>query len=1029
MSSAITEQDGVSAPIEEPRGSKGVLSLTNGQAGQALQAFDATAGGELARPDDSSEELQAAKSEPDRPPIPIGAVDELALEQIVGWAWHQSLPDEPIDVQIMVDDVLVLKVRADQFRPELDGRAGNGCHGFVVQDLAAHIPPGRHNVRVLRAIDSLDLNGSPGWVTQPEADARPSVAVEIPARPHSPASTSSPVRPNVPAIGSIDRIEHDQISGWAWDPASPDEPIDIEILDGDVVILAVRADQFRADLVESEIGNGFHGFHLRNLAGAFPLSRHVVRVRRSSDGLDLSGSPSWITRPGLDSHSVGFMERAISSAIEVATSAEDLAQPLSALLHLLNDLVNVHDGLTRAGYDAASSAALNVADNLNLSGRTRELINQLRYSHPPLWFEPAKDPEVSIVIPVFNKFAYTYDCLKSIQAALPERSFEIIIVDDCSEDETLFACLVFSGAVRVLRNTRNLGFVGSCNAGAAAAKGRYLLFLNNDTLVKAGWLDELVETFEQLPNIGVAGSRLLFPDGTLQEVGGIAWRLGDCWNWGRGHNANEPAFSYLRDADYVSGAALMIARDLFQDLGGFDELFAPAYYEDSDLCFRVRARGKRVVVQPASEIVHLEGVSAGTDAAGTGMKRYQTINHAKFYRRWKNVLITHRLNGQEPELEAERLVRMRAYFIDDTVPTPDQDAGSNAALDHMQLLGELGYKVTFLAADNMAKIDPYTGNLQKLGIECLYYPTYWSVEEVFRKAKHKPDLVYLHRHTNASKYATMVRRYFPECRIVYSVADLHFLRMERQAALEGSPGAAAAAAAQRRAEMAAVQSVDYVIVHSPAEARMLHEADPQLNIGVVPWTVKPRPTPLAFEGRSVTAFVGGFGHPPNADAIQYLISDILPLLRRQAPDCITYLIGSKMPEKIMGLHLPGLAPLGFVPVLADILHKLRCTIVPLRFGAGIKGKVLESFAHGLPCVMSEVAAEGLELPEDLAWLVARSPEEFAAKVGRLHSDAAFNDRLSQAGLHYIAERNSTEVVKQALRAAVSADAEALAAAG
>ena len=238
-------------------------------------------------------------------------------------------------------------------------------------------------------------------------------------------------------------------------------------------------------------------------------------------------------------------------------------------------------------------------------------------------------------------------------------------------------------------------------------------------------------------------------------------------------------FRFLRDADWVSGAALMIERPLFDQLGGFDEYYAPAYYEDTDLAFRVRALGKRVVVQPASEIVHLEGVSAGTDTSGPGMKRFQVVNHAKFYRRWKDTLITHRLNGQQPEMEAERLVCRRAYFIDDSVPTPDQDAGSNAAVEHMRALLALGYKVTFLPADNMTRIDPYVRpSCRSWGIECPVHPYFWSVEEVFRKARHKPDLVYLHRYSNASKYATMVRRYFPECRIVYNVADLHFLRME-----------------------------------------------------------------------------------------------------------------------------------------------------------------------------------------------------------------------------------------------------------
>jgi glycosyltransferase involved in cell wall biosynthesis len=402
-----------------------------------------------------------------------------------------------------------------------------------------------------------------------------------------------------------------------------------------------------------------------------------------------------------------------------------------------------------------------------------------------------------------------------------------------------------------------------------------------------------------------------------------------------------------------------------------------------------------------------------------GMKRYQVINHAKFYNRWKDVLITHRFNGQQPELEAERLVHKRAYFIDDTVPTPNQDAGSNVALDHMRILTKLGYKVTFLPADNMAKIDPYTRNLQKIGIECLYYPTFWSVEEVFRKTAVKPDVVYLHRHTNASKYANMVRNYFPGCRLLYCVADLHFLRMERQAALQGD--SSVAAAAQRAVEMAAVKAVDCVIVHSPVEAAVLREFDSRLSIGVVPWTVALHPTRLAFEDRSGTAFVGSYGHPPNDDGIQYLISDILPLVHRRIPDCTTYLVGSHMPREILNLNLPGLRPLGFVSALANILHKLRCTIAPLRFGAGIKGKVLESFAHGLPCIMSEVAAEGLELSDELAWLVARSPSEFGDKISQLHEDRALNDRLSQAGLEYIAERNNAGVVQRALEIAINAD--------
>ena len=167
------------------------------------------------------------------------------------------------------------------------------------------------------------------------------------------------------------------------------------------------------------------------------------------------------------------------------------------------------------------------------------------------------------------------------------------------------------------------------------------------------------------------------------------------------------------------------------------------------------------------------------------------------------------------------------------------------------------------------------------------------------------------------------------------------------------------------------------------------------------------------------AFVGGFGHPPNVDAVDYFLDDIQPLLRRRLPESMTYLVGSKMPDEMMNMRVAGVVPVGFVAVLANILDRLRLTVVPLRYGAGIKGKVLESFAHGLPCVMSEIAAEGLELPNDLTWLVARSSAEFAEKITRVHEDEVFNQELSAAGLAYIQRRHSAEVVKEALRAAVA----------
>src|SRR5205085_7206914 len=333
------------------------------------------------------------------------------------------------------------------------------------------------------------------------------------------------------------------------------------------------------------------------------------------------------------------------------------------------------------------------------------------------------------------------------------------------------------------------------------------------------------------------------------------------------------------------------------------------------LCVKVRQRGYRTVVQPASEVIHSEGASAGTSVTGTGVKRFQAINHRKFFERWKDTLATQRFNGELPELEAERSVRMRALVIDDSVPEPDKDAGSNAVFQHILTLQRLGYKVTFIPGDNMAKIDPYTAELQRRGVECLYHPYYFSVEDVFRKRPVPFDLVYLHRYSNASKYGGMIRQHFPKARILYSVADLHFLRLERQAEIENDPVLRQKAEQMRRLELGAMFFVDCVIVHSAAEAELLTQLAPGVTVEVIPWTVEVREIPKTDTQRPRIAFVGGYGHPPNVDAVKWAAQSIMPGLREQVPGIELLLVGSHMTPEVTALAAKDVVPLGYVPSL------------------------------------------------------------------------------------------------------------------
>lgn len=289
---------------------------------------------------------------------------------------------------------------------------------------------------------------------------------------------------------------------------------------------------------------------------------------------------------------------------------------------------------------------------------------QLDMSGVPLRLPLAQTPRASIVVPVYNNLACTLDCLRSIAACGDATPFEVIVVDDASGDGTGEALPEVPG-LRYLRNAVNSGFIRSCNAGAAQARGEYLVLLNNDTLVQPGWLDALLETFSRHPGTGLAGACLLYPDGTLQEAGCVIFSDGRAGNYGRLDAALDPRYGCVREADYCSGAAIALPTALFTRLDGFDELYRPAYYEDADLAMRIRQAGHAVRYQPLSRVVHLEGVTSGVSEEG-GVKAYQRTNRFKFAERWAAELQRFPAWGTPRDLAAKRGERVLLVL-----PAPD----------------------------------------------------------------------------------------------------------------------------------------------------------------------------------------------------------------------------------------------------------------------------------------------------------------------------------------------------------------------
>ncbi|RKZ43661.1 MAG: hypothetical protein DRQ41_04730 [Gammaproteobacteria bacterium] len=258
----------------------------------------------------------------------------------------------------------------------------------------------------------------------------------------------------------------------------------------------------------------------------------------------------------------------------------------------------------------------------------------------PIQLPNAPEPRVSIIIPVFNKALYSYNCLLAIQACDPEISKEVIIVNNASTDETATLLTQLQGAFTVINNSENQGFVQACLQGVEVAKGENLLFLNNDTQVTPGWLSKMLKVMDTDPKVGITGAKLIYPNGRLQEAGGIIFNDGSGYNYGRSQNPLLPQFNQSREVDYCSGACLMVRKSVWEQLGGFDLRYAPAYYEDTDLCFAARQAGYKVFYCHESQVIHHEGITAGRDIK-SGYKAYQVENRKKFQEKWKEVLSNH----------------------------------------------------------------------------------------------------------------------------------------------------------------------------------------------------------------------------------------------------------------------------------------------------------------------------------------------------------------------------------------------------
>jgi GT2 family glycosyltransferase len=630
-------------------------------------------------------------------------------------------------------------------------------------------------------------------------------------------------------------------------------------------------------------------------------------------------------------------------------------------------------------------------------------------------------PLVSIIITTYNNLEDLKKNILSVEAKTTYPNYEIIIVtNNCDADSPTrkyLSSLEIKHKVYVYNDEYSFSEIN--NFGASKANGELFLFLNDDTEVnEPRWLEALVK-LAIYPSTGAVGGKILYPDGTLQDAGGIIWGDGNAWNYGKyNFDAMDPNVNFVRDVDYCSASFLLVKKSVFNELGGFDKRYSPAYYEDADLCFALRDREFNVLYQPLSTIIHKEGGTQGTDTS-RGLKAYQPINQKKFFARWK-----HKFEGRleasydNTIVERSRRIGKRILYIDHYVPTPDKDAGSLRTFYTLGILSWLGHNITFWP-DNLDKNEPYVTELQQKGVEVIYGPN--KFEKFITSRGRNFDIIILSRPHIAAQYIDTILEYAPHSKIIYDTIDLHYLRLCRQALIEKNPELFKEAQKMKETEMKLIKSSNVTFIATKKEGAILKYEDNSVNPVVLPTFHIPRKNILPFEDREHIVFIGGFQHTPNVDAAIFLTNDIFHLIKRHIKNVKLFIVGSNPPDSIKALASEDTIVTGYVPDIAPYFERFKVMIAPIRYGAGIRGKITESMSFGLPVVTTNMGGEGLDMVEGDSILFANSPEEFASKTARIYTDKDLWNKISTNSRELATKRYAPENVLEMFRILFSSE--------
>ena len=640
-------------------------------------------------------------------------------------------------------------------------------------------------------------------------------------------------------------------------------------------------------------------------------------------------------------------------------------------------------------------------------------------SEAPLDLPSSNNPQISIVVVLYNRAELTLHCLRSIVEQGFE-SLEIIIIDNASTDETPQMLDRLQGA-RIIHNNENRHFLLAVNQAAREARGEYILILNSDTQLMPGALASALNTIRAAPDIGAVGGRLILLDWTLQEAGSIVWRDGSCLGYGRGDTPFAPMYMFRRDVDYCSAAFLMTSRAVWERLGGFDERYKPAYYEDSDYCARLWENGLRVVYDPNAVILHYEFGSSTKVAKAIDLQREHQKIFTSRHQAW---LSSHQAADPAAMLPARmRNAGKRVLFIEDRVPHPSLGSGFPRTRCILMSLIKQGYFVTFypLTEFNESWSCVYSDMPDEVEFMMGYGP---PLLEVFLRHRHQYyEKIFVSRPHNMKILQPILSahpEWFRKTTLIYDAEALFAAREITFWNLQGSSLPQEEAEQILKEEVALAALADTVISVSEPE-RSEFQKHGIKTIHVLGHSVAARATPRAFREREGFLFVGAIHEDttPNGDSIIWFLEEIFPRIQAELGDAIPFTIaGVNESGRVRQLAMPPVRNIGQLQEINGLYDAARVFIAPTRFSAGIPQKIHDAAARGLPVVATPLLASQLGWEDGSTLLVAGDAVTFAAKCIQLYTDEALWTRLRQAGIERIRKECSPELFENRLQSIV-----------